>query len=937
MRLMRVVAFLFGAAVLAAGAARAGETGSISGVAKDSQGGVLPGVVVKVSGALLPGGREATTTGTGTYLFPRLLPGIYRVEASMSGMGQAAREARVYVDVDTQVELVLSPTTSEAVTVVADVGAVDLKSTEINLNYRQEQYQELPLARSYNGLFQLIPGVADNRTAGGISAGGSRNDNTYLLDGVNVTNPSYGYLSTEVNELDISEFNVKRGAISAEFGRSAGVVTNAVSKSGTNTFAGSARIEYMPKQFVAGFRDKAFSDPVPSVLNPAIGMGGPLVKDKAFFYASARYFEDVSSGLENKYGAALPDSKTKGHELYGKITATPTPKHLLYASYRDRPVDVSNDGLGADTLPSVADTTRTGNRIATAGWNFFATDKTVLEVKYLYLFERNETEPITKLPSRPAFDVNNLAGMGLYFDNVLGLYAGGDQYSNHQNYTRHEVKATVSQYFDIGRTGHQLRAGFGYDFMQEDLLRVANGWGSIVSTTFSGKRAFRGRYYSDQPNQFGRANTWSIFLQDTMTVGQRFSLNAGVLLNRDDYGQKIAGSGGCPSAYKASGSTTIYESNGDTCTFLRFGFGDEIQPRVGANFNVREGKGDKVYANWGRYYNLDQKSSTYSLAPRRIFQNQAYFDATTGALLSDAPRASTTGKRIDPEIKPTYHDEWVAGYATPVSTKWGVDLYYQYRKTHNFIEDVPASLPDNGPYEAANMPCNSLDACRGAVAVRKYQAFTVEVNRKMADRWSLLASYTWSKLEGNIDYDYSFSLFNTSSGIQDGPGTFIQDPNKYGVLRQDRPHVFKLFATVEPIDRLTLGGYLRVQSGTPWNARGLDYENYGLDNLEPPGTHRNPTWTNFDLLASYRIPVGGKRSLTVEGRFLNLFNNQTQLSTESLKYQDVNYFDDTVCAPGVTTPSCWYNYSGIPVNSFYGKANGYAPPFRFLVAMKFDF
>jgi hypothetical protein len=937
MRLSRVVAILFVTAALCDSAAQAAETGSISGIVKDAQGGVLPGVVVRVTGDLLPGGREATTTAIGGYQFPRLLPGQYKVEATMGGMGASSRQARVYVDVDTQVELTLSPTKTESVEVVGDVAAVDLKSTEVNFNYTAEQYKELPLARSYNGLFQLIPGVADNRTAGGISAGGSRDDNTYLLDGVNVSNPGYGYLSTEVNELDISEFNVKRAAISAEFDRSAGAVTNAVSKSGTNTFAGSARLEYMPKQFVAGFRDKAFSDPVPSVINPAIGLGGPLVKDKLFFYASGRYFENVTSGLENKYGTPLPESKSKGHELYGKVTATPTPKHLLYASYRDRPVDVSNASLDDSSLPSVATSDSAGSRIGTAGWSFFPTDKTFLDVKYLYLFERNESEPITKLASRPAFDVNNLAAMGYYFDNVLGLAAGGYPYNNRDNYTRHELKATVSQFFDIGRTNHQLKAGVGYDFMEEDLLRTANGWGSIVSTTFSGKRAYRGRYYSSQPAQLGQATTWSIFLQDTMTVGQRFSLNAGVLLNRDDYGQDIAGSGGCPTTYVGSGSTTIYQSNGDKCTFMRFNFGDQVQPRLGFNYNVRQGKGDKVYVNWGRYDNLDQKSSTFSLAPRRIYLNQAFFDATTGALLSDAPRASTTGKKIDPAIKPTYHDEWVGGYATPLSSKWALDLYYQYRKTHNFIEDVPASLPDNGPYEAANMPCDSLDACRGAVAVRKYQAFTVELNRKMADRWSLLASYTWSKFEGNIDYDYSFALFNTSSGIQDGPGTFVQDPNRYGVLRQDRPSVFKAFLTWEPVDRFTLGGYLRVQSGTPWNARGLDYENYGLDNLEAPGSHRNPTWTNFDLLASYRIPVAGKRNLIVEGRFLNLFNNQTQLSTESLKYQDVNYFDDTVCAPGVTTPSCWYNYDGIPVNTFYGKPNGYAPPFRFLLSVRFDF
>jgi len=56
----------------------------------------------------------------------------------------------------------------------------------------------------------------------------------YLLDGVNITNPGFGYLSSEVNQLDIQEVNIKRAGVSAEFGRTAGVVTNAVSRSGGN-------------------------------------------------------------------------------------------------------------------------------------------------------------------------------------------------------------------------------------------------------------------------------------------------------------------------------------------------------------------------------------------------------------------------------------------------------------------------------------------------------------------------------------------------------------------------------------------------------------------------------------------------------------------------------------------------------------------------------
>src|SRR4029079_816375 len=117
--------------------------------------------------------------------------------------------------------------------------------------------------------------------------------------------------------------------------------------------------------------------------------------------------------------------------------------------------------------------------------------------------------------------------------------------------------------------------------------------------------------------------------------------------------------------------------------FLQFGFMDEIQPRLGVSYQMREGKGDKAYANWGRYYNMDQKSSGRSLAPNRIFQTQTVFDLS-GNVLSSGPLASTTGKLIDPAIEPIYTDEFLVGYATPLAKLYSVDLFFMSRAMHNF-------------------------------------------------------------------------------------------------------------------------------------------------------------------------------------------------------------------------------------------------------------
>jgi hypothetical protein len=925
----------------AAGAALAGETGSVSGVVKDSQGGVLPGASVRVSGPMLPGGRAVVTSATGTYVFPGLLPGVYKVEATMAGLGTAAREVRVLVDNDAQIDLVLSPTASEEVTVVAEAPAVDLKSTEINFNYTSEMIRDLPLPRSYKGLFQLVPGVADSglpeSSAIGPAAGGSRQDNTYLIDGVNITNPGFGYLSTEINELDITEFNIKRGAITAEFGRAAGFVANAVSKSGTNQLAGTARMEYRPTSFSSKPKDAAFGTVRSEYVNPALSLGGPFVKDKLFWYGSARYFKTTTPDRVNQVGAALPDKVEKGHELFGKVTATPTPKHFLSASFRDRPYDIEGSVL-ATQAPSVATLDDNGTRVATASYTMFVTNRSNVEVKYLYMKEKADFTPVTSLGYLPTpFNPRNLAAMGQYPDPTqANLNIGAFQYTNNQRYQRHEVRGTFSQFFDLGRTNHQVKVGVGYELGQENLARLTNGWGLLANLTVSGTPIIRARYYFEQPPQIGEGRTWSMFAQDAITIRRRLTLNLGVLVDQDSFSQNVDGSNGCPTPVNTingqPGGAAVFESSGDRCTFIRFGFGDEIQPRLGLNFNVREDKGDKLYANWGRYYNMDQKSSGRSLAPRRIFQREARFNAVTGALISDAPLASTTGKVIDTGLVPTYDDEWLAGYATPIGKDFSVDLFYIHRNTKNFIEDVPSrinnpAVPDSGPFAAANLPCTTFASCRNANAKRTYQAFTAEIDRRMSGKWSANLSYTWSRFEGNFDLDYTAAstVFNTSSFIQDGPGVEVQDPNRFGPLSQDRPHLFKLFLNYMPMSSLTLGGYLRVQSGTPWNARARDWEGCGCNYLEPAGSRRNPTWTNFDLLASYRIKLTDRSSLGLEGRLFNVFNTQTVLTVNQQQFLDLN----TVAAPPYFAPYA-------QANPRFGTLS-YAVPRRFVAAAVLNF
>ena len=282
-------------------AAFAAQTGSISGEVRSGDGAPLPGVRVTVAGPLLPAGRSVTTAADGGFDFQRLPPGTYEVNAALEGAGNAKREVIVALDKDTQLELVLKATLEEAITVSAAAPVIDVKSAEVEVNFTSAQIETLPISRTYKGLFQLAPGVADNQRLAP-NAGGSRLDNTFLLDGINITNPDFGDIVPDVNELDVLEVSLKRAGVTAEFGRTGGMVVNAITKSGTNRFAGEVRFEDQPSSFISANKNATVQN-TPGRNTATASLGGPIVRDRFWFYGSASLPRQTTTDRRNNLGA----------------------------------------------------------------------------------------------------------------------------------------------------------------------------------------------------------------------------------------------------------------------------------------------------------------------------------------------------------------------------------------------------------------------------------------------------------------------------------------------------------------------------------------------------------------------------------------------------------------------------------------------------------
>lgn len=913
---------------LAAPCLLAQTSGSVSGVVTGPDGSALTGATVTIVGAPLPLGRTATSLSDGSFQFIGLTPGEYRVRAELAGLGVFEQPVIVSLQKDTQVRATLRAEATAAVEVTAAAPIVDTKATDISAVTTKETIEKLPLARTFTGTFQLAPGVAESGVAisptnVGVNAGGGRQDNTFLYDGVNVTNPFFGDAYQDFAELDIQEVNITRGGISAEFGRTGGFLVNGVTRSGTNDFHGEARLEWQPTDLSADSTDATLDRHVEK-FRPGAALGGRIIPDHLFFYASANFYRQKELDRVNNTGV-IPDSEFDQDELFGKLTLNPVSSLLFEGSYRWRDSTITNDGVTARESATVASDSGIKDRVFVVSGLWTATPQLSFEAKYNHNENRNTGSPVILFGFLPTFNAADPSQVGRYDDGLI--VRGSDDFIQTQDYYRDEYRFSTAYLASLFGGTHDLRAGVTYSENQEDLDRIANGWGAIILTTSSScgpasdRPCYRARYWADQPPQISQGQTWGIFLQDRITW-DRLTLNLGVLANQD----KFIPNDGVQGFDILRGDFTIPNANiptcasapgAATCTFqdnVTFKFQDQIQPRIGVAFVFDKNVGDKIYANFGRYSNMDNQSFARSAAPLRPFRVDAFFNRTTGALVTSVIRANQTGKRVLENIDPTKTDEIIGGYARPFGAGWSAEVWGMYRKTDDIIEDFPGVNRETASgFRYGNIP-----------GYRKYRAANVEVRKALRDNWSLDVSYTLSRLEGNWDLDYANQLFYTSSYIEDGPGLYVLDHNRDGILTGDRTHVAKLFATYVLPTNTNVGAYLRYQSGRPYEARGFDVL-YGTDYLylEEAGSRRMSSWTNLDISfgQSFRLGPG---ELNVGASVYNVFNSQPELNVNS----DVCLVGPCTSIPAVGDPNR---------NPNFERPTVYANPRRVAVSATYSF
>lgn len=311
-RWIRRAVVLAAALALSAGPARAQSTainGTIEGTIKDASGGLLPGVTITVSNIDTGAERTVVTDSNGIYRATLLPLGTYQITAELAGF-KKLQQTQIPISAGSTAVINITMEVggvSEVVSVQADAAVVDLGKIDVGRNLNEREIHNLPLVSRNPYNFALLqPGVSglENSEFGvpRFSANGSLLRINYQVDGnTNTQKDRAGLRLMPMSEVAIGEVKVTTSGYAPEFGQTMGLVYNAITPSGTNKIRGDVSYRFRRTPFSAypfystiNPRTPA-NKPADKVNTVTASAGGPIVRDKAHYYAGfERTYRDMT-------------------------------------------------------------------------------------------------------------------------------------------------------------------------------------------------------------------------------------------------------------------------------------------------------------------------------------------------------------------------------------------------------------------------------------------------------------------------------------------------------------------------------------------------------------------------------------------------------------------------------------------------------------------
>jgi hypothetical protein len=866
---LAVVLFL---ALVASAAAQ--TTGGIVGRITDEGGGVLPGVTVEAKGSALQGSRVAVTDGTGTYRLNLLPPGGgYRVTFHLEGFADESRDGvSVGLDKDTTLNTTLRAALSQEILVTGDVPVVDTTTTSLGANLDTRAIETLPTGRNYTSVVQITPGVSsdanpENTQQSSIAVYGSTgSENVFYIDGVNTTGAEYGQQGKELNFEFIQAVDVKTGGYQAEYGRSTGGVVNVITKSGGNEIHGD----------VFGYYDndslQSNAKPVVSTSGTTAGytredygidVGGFLVKDKLWFFGAYDRVDNIDKNTPpaGAGGGQVVVSKSK-HDLgAAKLTWKLSQSQSLVASFFQDP----RDDTGAI---SDAQHTLNGDPLTYQGVRSFGGKDYSLRYEGILATSWLLTGQIAQHREENSVGPASAAGDVVQFRSVDDnfLQTGGFGLLQSKDFKRESAGAALTRYLEH----HEIKGGLEYEREQADVVRRFSGGQQIDVYANGGRPVYSHNYWTTRTATIANApvsqltaltkhkNT-SAYLQDRWTVNANLSIDLGIRWDR----QEVIGATGVK----------------------QLDLKKDFAPRLGFVWDPSANGHAKVFGSYGRYYEqipMDLVVRSFAFERQaRIFNYSPTSTTPDPGAEADLGQNSTifggANEPADPNLRNQYLTEGILGYEREVLPDLAVGVKGIYRDYGEVIEDFLCQ--DDGTYCIGNPGRGimrrifTLDYSQTFPAPkpkRTFKGIELDATKRFSNHWQGLASYLYSKLEGNFDglyapftnigpdpnisaaYDY-YDFFTNGSDLS-------RITNK-GPLSNDRRHQLKVSGLYETPWKLNIGLSAYWRSGSPLTRYGYSdiYGRYEFFLTERGAEGRTPDNYEADLHLGYPVDVGAAR------------------------------------------------------------------------------
>jgi len=943
-RLLSLLAVLL--CLVAAGWAQE-RTGSIMGSVTDPSGAAIPNASIEVTSPALGRTLKLTSDARGEYLALNLPPGAYTVTASAKGFA-AARVADVPLPVGRSIRVNLKLEVSavaETVVVTGEVPLVDTQSSKTAVNILRQEIDLIPRGRSFQDLTALAPGVQQEPKAGGQGMqidGASSSENVWIIDGVDSTSLRTGDSAKDLLNEWVQEVQVKTSGFEAEYGGALGGVVNVVSRSGGNEAHGELNYYYWgsklsgyPRKYlrinpadnktVEWFRWPAKDRSTTTEVG--FDIGGPIVKNKLWYFVG--YQPRWSTSERNVFFVVPQVSRqyqwrSSTQSWTAKLSVQPWDRlrtNLSVTQYQYKTIGGAA-GIEGTGNPDT-DYSRLGNRQPNVGYSGDAylslTSKLFFNFRLSYFLQDQHDVGV---PKAIRYIYNQAPGAS-YLSQIPTAFQQLRGWSNiatndgvqHDTYTR-LTGNTDANLFGHWLGDHNIKVGYQVNRLGNDVKRgslddrIYFEWDQTYNMVtkpgqLKGKYGYYWKYFF---GVLGKVNSYNhgLFVQDSWAVHKRLRLSLG-LRSETEFIPGYRGPTG-----EAGTAGTAFE----------FPWSQKLSPRVGFAYDVFGNNRSKLYGSFGLYYDLMK----YELS-RGSFGGDSYwtwywtldtldigsighgnYPGTFGEVVdwripSNAPVPELGGMSLlDPDIRPMRSRKFDIGWDQMVGQDWTLHFRYARERLDRTIEDVGILGPAGEQYFITN-PGYGLSIrgygptcdtkvfgadCRQFPATpkaeRRYDAFELRAQRRLAKRWQSTFTYTFAYLEGN----YSGLASTDENGRQDPnvnryfdlPYLYVDAKGKNidGPLPTERHHTLKYYGSYSiPIKShsFSIGGVFTAGSGIPYTRQiqVVSSTPMFVENRASEGRRSEFSLTNIYLQQDFKLSE--RTRLLFSFQLDNLFNQAT--------------------------------------------------------------